>query len=264
MNEIISQFFSTFTWIDALDICLVAWLIYQIFQLLKGTIALNILIGLAAIYFVWLGVKRLELNLLSSIMDKISSVGIIALIIVFQQEIRRFLLLVGKNTVSNPNGFWQRLFFNKSTQNILQTKITPIIEACQVLAKNRVGALIVLSRSYDEFSFANNGEKIEAHISKRLIETIFAKQSPLHDGAMVIADEEIKLAGCILPLTDNTELPTNLGLRHRAAVGITENTDSLAIIVSEETGYISFSEKGKIRVNITPQLLEQVLVRQLV
>ncbi len=245
---------------DVIDIILVAFIIYQIYNLIRGTIAVNIFIGLTLIYLLWIGVKALNMQLLSGILDKFIGVGVIALIIVFQQEIRRFLLLIGRNTISRKNSFWSRLLLGNAVINDPDyLDLNPIIDACRSMAKSKTGAIIVFARTYEEQVYTNNGEKLNAKISKRLLESIFSKTSPLHDGAVVIADGMLKAASCILPLTDNTELPDQLGLRHRAAVGITEQSDAIAIIISEETGFISIANRGKVKTNVSVEELERTL-----
>lgn len=252
--------FLKFGIIDLIDIILVGFLIYQIYQLVRGTIAVNIFIGLFSIYIIWLFVKSLNMFLLSAILDKVIGVGVIALMIVFQQEIRRFLLLIGRNTLSNSS--WWRFFFHNTTvekSNLM--KIKPLVEACKSLAAGHTGALIIIAKTYEEQVFTSNGEILNARISRRLLESIFTKTSPLHDGAVIIADNVIKAASCILPLSENTSLPSQLGLRHRAAVGITEQSDAVAIIISEESGFISYAYKGKIKTNISTAVLEKNLAR---
>lgn len=245
---------------DIIDIILVALIIYQIYNLIRGTIAVNIFIGLILIYLLWLGVKALNMQLLSSILDKVMGVGVITLVILFQQEIRRFLLLIGKNTFSKRNSLWRKLFLSNSTvTNTNIPKINALLDACKSMSSSYTGALIVFAKTYEEQIFVNNGEILNARISKRLLETIFSKSSPLHDGAVVIAEGLIKAASCILPLAENTALPYQLGLRHRAAVGITEQSDAVAIVISEETGSISYASRGKIRTGITTQELERLL-----
>ena len=249
---------------DIIDIILVAFLIYQIYNLIRGTIAVNIFIGLFCIYLLWVLVKALNMTLLSGILNNLFSVGVIAIIILFQQEIRRFLLMIGKGTLSGKNPFWKKLFATTPsavTSNFL--RLSAVLEASKSMAKSQTGALIVFAKTYEEHIFLNNGEIINSVISKRLLESIFSKTSPLHDGAVIIADNKIMAASCILPLTDNTELPKQLGLRHRSAVGITEHSDAVAVVISEETGQISYASRGKIRINIKIEELERLLTKDL-
>lgn len=260
--EVFNLDFLKFNVFDVIDIVLVAFLIYQIYNLIRGTIAVNISIGLAAIYLLWLLVRSVNMHLLSAILDKVIGVGVIALIIVFQQEIRRFLLIIGKNTLTN-SALWRFFFKNTPIQGDLDRKISIMLEAIRSMSADKTGALIVFAKTYEEQVFTNNGEMMNAIISRRLLETIFSKNSPLHDGAVIIADDTIKAAGCILPLAENAELPKQLGLRHRAAVGITEQSDAFAIVISEETGKISYALRGKLKVKVGLQELETVFKRQL-
>lgn len=252
--------FLKFTFFDVLDVLLVAIMIYQIYNLIRGTIAANIVIGLSLIWVIYFIVKALEMRLLTAILGNFVNVGIIALIVVFQQEIRRFLLLVGKNASLQRNRAWWKYFFGKTEieKNNL-ARIKPIIDACKSMKQTRTGALIVFAKYYDEQFFQNSCEPIDSRISKRLLESIFQKNGPLHDGAVVIAENKIKSASCILPLTDNSELPAQFGLRHRAGIGISEASDAVAVIVSEETGEISYAKQGRVKMNISFAELEKLL-----
>jgi diadenylate cyclase len=245
---------------EVIDIILVAFLIYQLYSLVRGTIAANIFIGLAIIYALYFIVKALQMQLLTVILGYFTNVGIIVVIVVFQQEIRRFLLLVGKNASLQRNKAWWRYFFGKTEEEKNNyTRIKPIIDACKSLKQTRTGALIVFAKYYDEQFYQNSCEVLDAKISKRLLESIFQKTSPLHDGAVVIADNKIKSASCILPLTDKIDLPTQFGLRHRAGIGVTEANEATAIIISEETGEISYAKQGRVKMNISFAELEKLL-----
>ncbi|MFD1629443.1 diadenylate cyclase CdaA [Pseudopedobacter beijingensis] len=258
--EFLDFSFLKMTVIDVVDILLVAIIIYYIYNLIRGTIAVNIFIGFILIYVLYfVASKMLHMKLLSGILNSFVSVGLIALIIVFQQEFRRFLLSIGKN-ISLRNKLWMKLVFGKEEveKNNL-AKIKPIIDACKSMKQTRTGALIVFSKYFDQDVFGNTGEFVDARISKRLIESIFQKHSPIHDGAVVIAENRIKTAGCILPLTENDKLPPQFGLRHRAGIGITETSECTALIVSEETGEISYAQQGKVKMNISFTELERLL-----
>ncbi|AMR31560.1 hypothetical protein A0256_09035 [Mucilaginibacter sp. PAMC 26640] len=245
---------------DVLDVLLVAFIIYQLYNLIRGTIAANIFIGLITIYLLYMLVKALHMQLLTGILSKFADVGIIAIIIVFQQEVRRFLLLVGKNASLQRNKAWWKYFFGKEeAEKNNYTRIKPIIDACKVMKQTRTGALIVFAKYYDEQFYQNSCEVVDAKISKRLLESIFQKNSPLHDGAVVIAENKIKSASCILPVTEKADLPAQFGLRHRAGIGVTEANDATAIIVSEETGEISYAKQGRIKMNISFAELEKLL-----
>lgn len=248
---------------DVLDIVLVALLIYQLYNLIRGTIAANIFVGLALIVIIYLIVKALDMKLLTGILGNFVNVGIIAIIVVFQAEIRRFLLLVGKNASLQRNRAWWQFFFGSKTAAKDNTaQIKPIIDACKTMKASKTGALIVVAKYYDEQFYENGGENMDASISKRLLENIFFKNSPLHDGAVIIAENKIKSASCILPLTDNATLPPQFGLRHRAGIGISEVSDAVAVIVSEETGEISFAKQGRVKMNVSFAELEKLLNKE--
>src|SRR3984885_14931700 len=257
------QFFDgllKFTPFNILDIFLVAVLIYQMYNLIKGTIAANIFIGFALIFGLYYVVKALHMQLLTGILGKFVDVGIIALIVVFQQEVRRFLLLVGKNASLQRNKAWWQYFFGKvDADKNNYARIKPIVDACKSLKQTRTGALIVFTKYYDEQFYQNSCEAIDGKISKRLLESIFQKTSPLHDGAVVISENKIKAASCILPLTEKTDLPAQFGLRHRAGIGVTETNDATAIIISEETGELSYAKQGRVKMNISFAELEKLL-----
>jgi diadenylate cyclase len=249
-----------FTFWNVLDVLLVAFLLYQIYNLVKGTIAANISIGLIIIVLLGVLVKQLHMQMLSAILSKFVDIGPIMLIIVFQQEVRRFLLLVGKSASLQRNKAWWQYFFGKAeAEKNNYARIKPIIDACKILKQTRTGALIVFTKYYDEQFFQNSCEVIDGKISKRLLESIFQKTSPLHDGAVVISENKIKSASCILPLTDKTDLPPQFGLRHRAGIGVTEANEATAIIVSEETGEISYAKQGRVKMNISFAELEKLL-----
>lgn len=251
--------FLKITVIDVIDILLVALIIYYIYNLIRGTIAVNIFLGFILIYILYFITKALDMKLLSGILNNFVSVGFIALIVVFQQEFRRFLLTIGKN-ISLRNRLWLKLVFGKEElEKNNMAKIKPIIDACKTMKKNRTGALIVFVKYFDQDAFANSGEMMDARISKRLLESIFQKNSPMHDGAVIISENKIKSASCILPLTENDKLPPQFGLRHRAGIGVTESSEATALIVSEETGEISYAQHGKVKMNISFTDLERLL-----
>jgi len=254
------EYFNHLTVFDVLDILLVAFIMYQLYSLIRGTIAANIFIGLALIYVLFFVVKALHMRLLTAILQNFANVGIIAIVVVFQQEIRRFLLLVGKNASLQRNKAWWRYFFGKADdEKNNYARIKPIIDACKSLKQTRTGALIVFAKYYDEQFYQNSCEVLDSKISKRLLESIFQKSSPLHDGAVVISENKVKAASCILPLTDKTDLPLQFGLRHRAGIGVTENNEATAIIISEETGEISYAKQGRVKMNISFAELEKLV-----
>lgn len=250
--------FITIRFLDILDILLVAFLLYQLYRLIKGTVAFNIVLGLFSMYLFWLIVRALNMELLGSIMGQFIGVGIIALIVVFHPEIRKFLVFIGTNYNVNKVLSLDKLFGSGKAKSINHEQIDSIVDACVSMGKSKTGALIVIARNSELMEQIQTGQKINAKISSVLIRTIFFKNSPLHDGAAIIKGNKIVAAGCILPLTQK-ELDKALGLRHRAAVGMTENSDSLTIIVSEERGSISVAQKGEIRRRVSKETLIEIL-----
>lgn len=253
-----------FRLLDILDIFLVAVIIYYIYSLIKGTIAVNILMGVALFYGIYLVVKQLEMRLLTEIFGGFIAVGSVALVVVFQQEIRRFLLHVGKNISLRRKKFFLSFLGAKKaahTDNIEQIK--PIVDACKSMSRSKTGALLVFSRYFDEEYYQSSGEIIDAPVSKRLLESIFFKNNPLHDGAVVIVDFRIMTASSVLPLSDSEDLPPQFGLRHRAAIGVTEVSEAVAVVVSEETGEISFAKDGNVSMNLSGDELLELLREEL-
>jgi len=226
--------------LDVIDIIFVAFLLYELYMLLKGTVAINIFFGIVAFYLLWKLVTALEMRLLSEIFGAFISVGFIALIVVFQPEIRKFLLRLG-----TPGFISKRhhrfLFWRFDLNQHIELDIDSIARAVKHMAASKTGALILVAKQSDLDQYANTGQKLNAEISDALIESIFFKNNPLHDGAMIIHQNKIKAARCILPVSANRQLPSRYGLRHRAALGATEQSDALAIIVSEETGEIALA-----------------------
>jgi diadenylate cyclase len=240
--------------LDILDIFLVALLMYQLYMLVRGTVAINIIIGIIVIYFFWGIVKMLKMELLSTILGQVIGVGVIALIIVFQQEIRRFLIFIGTRYITkNRMRFERMLRMDFDTRPTV--RLRSVMKAVISLAGSRIGALIVVKRKSTLDIYAQAGDPLDADTSSRLILSIFNKLSPLHDGAIIIDGEKISAARVVLPVTDNPDLPPEFGLRHRAAIGITELTDAIVIIVSEETGQISYAQNGRIYNGLSPKEL---------
>src|SRR3989339_240732 len=240
-----TSFFINIRFFDILDIFLVAILLYQFYRLIKGTVAINIFVGIFALYLVWLIVKAFKMELLSSIMGQFIGVGMIALIIVFQQELRRFLIVIGTRYFRSKRFSFDKVFtLNPRAASI--NIIDSIVAACEKMSTLKTGALIVVSNAAELRTYTHTGNIINADVSSLLLETIFFKNSPMHDGAVIIIGNKIRAAGCILPVSDNPNLPSNFGLRHRAGLGMAEETDTLVIIVSEETGNISYAQNGKI------------------
>lgn len=244
--------------LDVIDILLLAFLLYKLYQFLKGTAAIKIFFGVIAIYLVWKIVKALQMELLSEILGAFIGGGFIALIVVFQPEIRKFLLMLGTHSFINK----KILFWKIKTHNGFTLNTDPIIQACQKMAESKTGALIVLAQKNNLEQFVDTGEIINAEISESLLENIFFKNTPLHDGAVIITNNKIKAARCILPVSNNSSIPPRFGLRHRSAVGVTEQSDSIALIVSEETGKISYSKYGNIKSNIKIGSLKNYLEKE--
>ena len=255
--------FITLRWLDIVDILLVSIIMYQLYKLVKGTVAIKIFLGILAIYLFWKIAAALKMELLSEILGQFIGVGVNALIVVFQQEIRRFLLLIGNNKIfSSKNGkLFKLLQVNKDEKQQLNT--AQLLSAAKSLAKSKTGALIILDLHSELKLYTINGEKINAKISSSLLENIFFKNSPLHDGGVIIQNNEIKAARCILPVSENQSFPSHFGLRHRSAAGITEVSQAVAIIISEETGKISYSKRGEIQHNITIETLEKLILAEL-
>ncbi len=244
--------------IEIIDISLVAILVYQLYKLIKGTVAINIFIGLAAIYLLWKLVSAFHLQLLSEILGQFIGFGVIILAIVFQQELRKFLMIIGKGKVLKNKGLF-KFDFSKAHDNYLNT--TVIAEACGNMAKTKTGAIMILTQIDDLAVFCESGVEMNATISVPMIESIFYKNSPLHDGAVIIRDNKIISARSVLPVSNSNELPGRLGMRHRAAVGITEESDAAAIIVSEERGEISYVKDGELFTKRTAEQLKEFLNR---
>ena len=243
---------------DAIDVLLVAFFLYKLYQLMKKSGTTTIFSGILAFLAIWIVVSQvLEMRLLGAILDKVISVGFIILVILFQDEIRHFLQAMGSHRGWK---FLTRLFSpkNNSVKEDL-SYVMPIVMASMNMSKAKVGALIVIQQDISLEMYVKTGEILNANLSTRLIENIFFKNSPLHDGAMIIVDKKIKAASCILPVSQKNDIPKELGLRHRSALGISQETDAKVIVVSEETGGISLAHKGKIHLNLTGEELQKLL-----
>ncbi len=246
-----------FTIKDIIDILLVAFLMYQLYNLVQKSGAATLFKGIISFMIIWILVSKVfEMRLLGAIFNTLINIGLIVIIILFQDEIRRFLISLGSNRTFKSIA---RFFGAKDTGNLYEADVNAIVLACKNMAKIKTGALIVIEQEMKLCYYEETGELINAVISSQLIENIFFKNSPLHDGAMIISNHKIKAAGCILPISQNPNIPKQLGLRHRAALELTEETDAKVIAVSEERGKISFIENGKIKMNITADELQQLL-----
>lgn len=247
-----------FSVVDIIDVVLVALLLYYVYKLVKGTVAINIFIGIVIVYIIWKLTQALQMQLLSNILGGFISVGMFALIVVFQQEIRKFLLMIGSTNLSGKGRLFKSLKFMK-TEISTETDVDSIIAACNKMGSTRTGALIVIERNNNLDFLTNTGDKMNINVTQPIIESIFFKNSPLHDGAVIIEDNIVKATRVILPVSNDNRIPMRFGLRHRAAVGITEKTDALALVVSEETGQISYVKNGDfVMFKDTSELTEQI------
>ena len=248
--------FLSIGWLNIFDILLVSLLLYQVYKLMKGSVAVRIFGGFLSLYLLYLVVRAAQMELLTSILGTFMEVGVIAAIILFQQEIRKFLLLIGKSTSLNRDNFYKSLFIWRKAESF-QYNIAPIIDACKAMSGTSTGALIVFSRDSELKFYVDSGDRLDAEISSRLLLSIFNKYSPLHDGAVIIHNGKVSAARCILPVSENDNLPAQYGLRHRAAIGMSETTDTIIIVVSEETGQMSIARNGYIWHNLTPVELKR-------
>ncbi len=251
-----------FAIIDAIDIFLVALMLYYTYRFMRDSKSLNVFIGILVFIIIWLFVSRvLEMRLLGDILDKLVGVGSLAILILFQDEIRKFLNnLGGQNRIKN----FLKIFSSESKKEKTDREyVMPIVMACQNMSRARMGALIVIERNSNLDNIIMTGDTIDANINQRLIENIFFKNSPLHDGAMIISKQRIKAAGCILPVSHDLDIPRELGLRHRAAMGMSQESDAICIVVSEETGRISAAINGNFRLRLSAENLESLLAEEI-
>jgi uncharacterized protein (TIGR00159 family) len=230
--------------LDIVDIVFVAILLYYLYKLVKGTVAVNIFIGIVIVYLMWKLTELLQMELLSSVLGEFIGVGMFALIVVFQQEIRKFLLMIGSTNFTQRRKFFRQFKFVKDDTQI-KTNLNAIVKACEAMARSYTGALIVIQKSTKLDFIKISGDAMNIELNQPIIESVFFKNSPLHDGAMIIEDNKITATRVILPVSNDRSIPLRFGLRHRAAVGITEKTDALALVVSEENGQISYLKDGE-------------------
>lgn len=244
---------------DIFDIVLVALLLFYVYRLMKESGTINIFYGIMAFIVVWLVASEIfRLRLIGSILDKFMSIGLLILVILFQDQIKRFLVVLGSK---QRWGFLRKLLRHPETESAdMRAMVMPIVYACMSMAKSKTGALIVIQGKMPLDEYAKTGDIINAGINTRLIENIFFKNSPLHDGALIIANDKMVSAGCILPVSHDTDVPRYMGLRHRSGLGIAQETDAMAIVVSEETGRISVAYRGKITPNVSSTDLEHLLM----
>jgi len=248
--------FMQLRFIDVIDILLVAILFYQLYKIVKGTVAINIFVGVIAIYVVYELVDAMKMKQLTKIIGQFINVGVIVLVVVFQQEIRKFLIYLGTKSFSGRTILFHRLMKNPDGE---KKEVRPLLQAAYHLAQSKTGALIILANQSDLSFYESTGDKIDAALSARLLENIFFKNSPLHDGAVIIEGNTIKAARCVLPVTEQEDLPAHFGMRHRAAIGITESSDCLALAVSEESGKVSLAISGKLYADLSREEMEKMM-----
>ena len=250
---------------DIIDILLVALTLYYLYRLMRESRSLNVFIGIMVFVICWLFVSQvLQMRLLGSILDKLVSVGVIALIVLFQDDIRKFLYNLGAHRrIRAFSQFFTSTKGKEKGRRDVKETIMPIVMSSMNMSKAKVGALIVLERTVLLDDIVVTGDQIDAVINQRLIENIFFKNSPLHDGAVVISKKRIKAAGCILPVSHDLDIPKELGLRHRAAMGVSQESDAVAVVVSEETGAISVAVRGEFRLRLSAEELESILTKEL-
>ncbi len=254
--------FLEITWIDLADVTLVAILLYQVYKLIRGSLAVNIFLGIIALYLIYLIVKAAEMELLATILGQFMGVGVLAMIILFQPEIRKFLLVIGRTTELNREN-WFRSISNWRAKYNEEFDVQQLMEAIKTLKATRTGGLIVFSRETELKFYLETGDKLDAEVSKRLLLSIFNKNSPLHDGAVIIYKGRVKAARCVLPVSENDHLPAHFGLRHRSAIGMSEVTDTLVVAVSEETGRLILARHGKFLRGLKLRQVEQKLLEYL-
>jgi diadenylate cyclase len=249
------------SWVDLVDISLVAILLYQVYKMIRGSLAVNIFLGLLSLYLIYLVVRAAQMELLATILGQFMGVGVLAMIILFQPELRKFLLVIGRSTDLNRDFFkaiahWRNRYHD-------DFDVHQVIEAVKTLKATRMGALIVFSRDTDLKLYIDTGVPLDAEVSKRLLLSIFNKNSPLHDGAVIIFKGRIKAARCVLPISENDHLPAHFGLRHRSALGMSENTDTLVLTISEETGRLILARNGKYLKGMKLKQVEQKILEYL-
>ena len=258
------EIFDTFNFsvVDIIDVFLVAILLYYFYKLVKGTVAINIFIGIVIIYLIFKITQALQMTLFSGILGGFINVGMFALIVVFQQEIRKFLLMIGSSNIGSRKKFFKQLKFLR-TDGFSETDVDGVMAACSKMGSSKTGALIVFERNNNLDVIANTGDKMNIAVTQPIIESIFFKNSPLHDGAIIIANNIIKATRVVLPVSNEPSIPPRYGLRHRAAIGVTERTDASAIVVSEETGMISYVKNGQFVTYENTEELKEMIKKDL-
>lgn len=254
--------FLEISWVDFVDVALVGILLYQIYKLIRGSIAVNIFLGILALYLMYLIVRAAQMELLATILGQFMGVGVLAMIILFQPEIRKFLLLIGRSTEINRGSILKSIANWRGSHHD-DFDVHQLMEAVKTLKVTRTGALIVFSRDMELKFYAETGDPLDAEVNKRLLLSIFGKNSPLHDGAAIIYQGRIKAARCVLPVSENDHLPPHFGLRHRSAIGMSETTDTLVMAISEETGRLILARNGKFIRGLKLKQVEQKILEYL-
>lgn len=261
MTFLFQIFFLDVTWVDLADIGLVAILLYQVYKMIRGSLAVNIFLGILALYLIYLVVRAAQMELLATILGQFMGVGVLAMIILFQPELRKFLLVIGRSTELNRDFF--KSLAHWRTRYHDDFDVHEVTEAVKTLKVTRTGALIVFSRDAELKPYVETGDPLDAEVTKRLILSIFNKNSPLHDGAIIIYKGRVKAARCVLPVSENDHLPQHFGLRHRSAIGMSESTDTLLIAISEETGRLILARNGKFLKGLKLRQVEQKVLEYL-
>jgi diadenylate cyclase len=250
------------SWVDLVDITLVAILLYQIYKLIRGSIAVKIFLGILSLYLIYLIVRAAQMELLTTILGQFMGVGVLAMIILFQPEIRKFLLLIGRSADLNRDNIFKSIT-NWRNEHHDDFDIHELIEGLKTLKASRTGALIVFSRDIELKFYAETGDELDAKVNKKILLSIFNKHSPLHDGAIIIYKGRIKAARCVLPVSENDDLPSYFGMRHRSAMGMSEVTDTLVLAISEETGRLILARNGKYLRSMKLKQVEQRILEYL-
>lgn len=249
-----------FSFKDAVDVLLLAIFLYYTYKTLRASGSKALFTGIMTFFALWILISRiLEMQLMGALLDKFVNIGVLVLVIIFQDEMKKFLMTIG--SAQRWRRFRQLFRDKRQSEAARDQQIAPIVLACLNMARKRTGALIALQQSFDLSVYQHAGERFEADINARLIETIFFKNSPLHDGAMIISGGKIRAAGCILPVASNPDLNKDLGLRHRSALGLSQQTDAKVIIISEERGSISLAHRGEVHIDISIEQLQEFLTQ---
>ena len=255
--------FIDFSFVDIIDILLVALLLFYLYKLVRGTVAINIFIGIVIIYLIWKLTDLLSMDVLSNILGNFISVGFFALIVVFQQEIRRFLLLLGSTNFTNRRNVIRYFKFLNQSQGSLNLNLNIFVNSCFEMSKNKTGAIIVLKRTNTLDFTLNESNLSQIRITPQVLESVFFKNSPLHDRAIIIENNTIVATRVILPVSESSDLPSSYGLRHRAALGITEKTDSIVVVISEQTGKIVYFKGGEFIKIKSKEMLNELVIQDL-